>query len=297
MTRILTSLLMGAASLALITAPGLTQDLSGDHFARLSAEVFSAQSQTVLVAAHRAAHNDAPENSILAIEHAIALGVDIVELDVKVTCDGVPVLMHDETVDATTDGSGRIEDMTFAQVRALRLKARKGDDPDIPLTDHRVPSLQEALRVAKGRIFVDLDLKTSRMAAVVNTVNAVEFGSQALWFDSDWDNFNLALSQGEATFLMPRARSLEDVEAICARFPQAIAIHIDPSFYTVEVVNTIRACDARIWINALGDVDEAILAGHGAEALNPLLIGGANIIQTDQPAAVLAYLRQINRHW
>lgn len=297
MQRLLSSLKLVLFGVVLVTTPGQAQSPSSEAFQRLSAEMFSPHSQTILVAAHRGAHADVPENSIASIERAIEMGVDIVELDIKVTRDGVPVLMHNETVDATTDGSGRIEDMTYGEVRALRLKAWKGDAPDISLTDYRVPSLQEALRVARGRIFVDLDLKTSRMAAVVNTVNAVEFGTQAIWFDSDWDNFDLALSQGEATFLMPRARSLADVEAICARFPQATVIHIDPSFYTPEVIETARGCDTRVWINALGDVDGAIEAGEGEAALSALIAGGANIIQTDHPEHVLAYLRQMNRHW
>ncbi len=61
----------------------------------------------VLVTAHRAAHDIYPENSMAAIERAISLGVDIIEIDTRLTKDGVPVLMHDASVDRTTTGKAR----------------------------------------------------------------------------------------------------------------------------------------------------------------------------------------------
>src|SRR5207244_9942203 len=61
-----------------------------------------------VVVAHRGVHTSAPENSLASVREAIALGVDMVELDVRTTRDGRLVLLHDETVDRTTDGSGRV---------------------------------------------------------------------------------------------------------------------------------------------------------------------------------------------
>lgn len=263
--------------------------------ARLVAQVADETSNRVLVAAHRGAHKNAPENSIASIKDAIALGVDIAEIDIRVTRDGVPVLMHDATVDATTDGSGPIEQMTFDQVRKLRLKARRGKEPGIPLTDQRVPSLQEALRVARGRILVDLDIKTDQIAPVIETVNAVEAGAESLWFDSRPELLDQIVAHGETVVLMPRAYELKDVQTICARYPATQVIHIDSSFFTPEVVRTIKACGARVWMNALGDVDKAIAAGGGQAALAPLLQGGANVIQTDEPEALLGLLRAAGR--
>src|SRR5687767_2762637 len=67
----------------------------------------------VMVAAHRAAHAKYPENSIDAIQEAIRLKVDIIEIDVKVSKDGVPFLMHDRTMDRTTNGKGDPEELTW----------------------------------------------------------------------------------------------------------------------------------------------------------------------------------------
>ncbi len=72
-------------------------------------ELKNTNSNSILVIAHRGDWRNAPENSILAIEKAVAMGVDIIEIDIQKTRDGQLVLMHDETVDRTTNGKGLCE--------------------------------------------------------------------------------------------------------------------------------------------------------------------------------------------
>src|SRR5690606_27481534 len=108
----------GAAALALAAVLALTPPLStGDVVATASVSL-RAPAGTAYVAAHRG-DLTAPENTIPALEAAIASGADFVEVDVQLTADGVPVLMHDWTVDRTTDGSGYVWELDFKQIRAL----------------------------------------------------------------------------------------------------------------------------------------------------------------------------------
>src|SRR6187431_1738990 len=107
-------------------------------------------SPTVLVAAHRAAHNVYPENSLKAIQASIKLGVDIIEIDVKVSKDGVPFLMHDRTMDRTTNGKGDPEELTWEELQKLHI-VDKGKS-----TSYKIPSLEQALELADGKILVDL---------------------------------------------------------------------------------------------------------------------------------------------
>jgi glycerophosphoryl diester phosphodiesterase len=72
-----------------------------------------------LVMAHQGGEELWPSNTLFAFERAVDLGVDVLEMDLHVTADGALVLIHDETVDRTTDGSGVVEQMTLAQVKAL----------------------------------------------------------------------------------------------------------------------------------------------------------------------------------
>ena len=69
--------------------------------------------------AHQGGDGLWPGNTLYAFEQAAALGVDVLEMDLHITKDGVLVINHDETVDRTTDGTGTIEDMTLAELKAL----------------------------------------------------------------------------------------------------------------------------------------------------------------------------------
>lgn len=75
--------------------------------------------QAALIAGHRGDRSVAPENTLPALQGALDSTLDFVETDVQLTADGVPVLIHDETVDRTTNGTGAVADLTFSQLRAL----------------------------------------------------------------------------------------------------------------------------------------------------------------------------------
>jgi glycerophosphoryl diester phosphodiesterase len=95
------------------------------------------------IAAHRGGGALWPENSLLAFQNAIALGSDLLEFDVHQSRDGVVIVIHDATVERTTDGTGAVESMTAADLRRLRLLG-----PDWALTSERVPTLDEVLAAA-----------------------------------------------------------------------------------------------------------------------------------------------------
>ncbi|WP_229599981.1 glycerophosphodiester phosphodiesterase family protein [Runella sp. SP2] len=247
------------------------------------------KSNTVLVASHRAAHNQFPENSIPAIKEAIRLGVDILEIDVKVTSDGVPVIMHDATINRTTTGKGKLEEMTFAQLNQLFL-IENGK-----ATAEKIPTLEEALLLAKGHILVDLDLKTDKMDAVLEVIRKTKTEDIVIFFDSDYEILKYVDKKNKRYMLMPRAHSLAEADSAIVLFQPEI-VHIDFSFYTPEVVETIKKHKSRVWINALGSVDAALRAGKTDEALGQLLKHGANVVQTDEPELLLKLLKERKIH-
>ena len=268
-----------------------TRPESRGNIERILEKFHDANSDYVMVAAHRAAHNDYPENSISAIKQAIKLGVDIVELDVKTTKDGIPVLMHDGTIDRTTNGSGKLENYTLFELKTFRLKMQDGT-----LTDETIPTLEEALKVVHGNIMVDIDLKTNNLKPIVDVVKKTGTKKQVFYFDNDYDLLKEIQDLDKTSLIMPRAYSYEMADSALKLFSPQV-VHIDPSFNTVEVTNLIRSENARIWINALGETDEMIRKGAIETALDTLLLHGANIIQTDEPALILKYLRTMNLHY
>lgn len=239
---------------------------------------------TVMVASHRAAHARYPENSLKAIQEAIRLGVDIIEIDVKVSKDGVPFLMHDQTLDRTTNGKGDPEQLTWAELQKYFIvdKGRR--------TSLKIPTLREALEVAKGKIMVDLDLKTNHIQEVIDVVKKTGTEEIVFFFDSDYTILDQVQQAGKDFMIMPRAHSLPEADSAIARFDPPV-VHIDFSFYGPACTDLIRSSHARIWINALGDPDEDLRKGHEKKALKKLLDDGANVIQTDEPELLLKALR------
>lgn len=106
----------------------------------------------VFVVSHRGEWRQAPENSLKAIELAIEEGVDIVEIDVAKTKDGHLILMHDETINRTTTGKGPVKKWTLESLKTLRLK-----NGAAIRTHHSIPTLEEALLLAKGKVMLNLD--------------------------------------------------------------------------------------------------------------------------------------------
>lgn len=109
----------------------------------------------VLVIAHRGASGEAPENTAAAFRLAVELGADMVELDVWLTADGHPVVMHDPAVDRTTDGHGRVEDLTLAQVKQLDAGSWFG----AAWRGEQVPTFAEALAAIPPTVGLNVHLK------------------------------------------------------------------------------------------------------------------------------------------
>ena len=111
-----------------------------------------------LVIAHRGNSGVAPANTLIAFRQAIELQVDMIEIDVNLTQDGIPVLIHDESVEHTTNGKGSVSDFTLAELKQLDAGSWKAKQ----FAGERIPTLAEALEVAKGHVHLAVDLKNER---------------------------------------------------------------------------------------------------------------------------------------
>jgi glycerophosphoryl diester phosphodiesterase len=109
-----------------------------------------------LVMAHRGARGLAPENTLAAFRTAIDVGADAIELDVQPCATGELVVMHDHTLDRTTNGSGPVSEASFSALRALDA----GSWYDAQYAGERIPTPGEALDLARGRLKVNIEIKT-----------------------------------------------------------------------------------------------------------------------------------------
>jgi glycerophosphoryl diester phosphodiesterase len=113
--------------------------------------------------AHRGASAEAPENTLAAFCRAVDTGADGIELDVHLSADGVPVVLHDETLERTTDGFGPVGACPLARLR--KLDAGSWFAPEF--AGERVPTLEETLRLLAGRLRLNLEVKDTHAGMAV----------------------------------------------------------------------------------------------------------------------------------
>jgi glycerophosphoryl diester phosphodiesterase len=238
------------------------------------------------VIAHRGNHTRAHENTLTAIEHAIAAGVDYVEIDVRRTVDGNYVLMHDSTVDRMTDGHGQVAQMTLAQLQSLHVREAKR--PQIP-PDH-IPTFKEALDAIKGRINIYLDFKAGERAAVTKAIRDAGVTNQILIYDEVESIEEWRRVAPELPLIISPPKSAKTPQQL-ADFVSKFRVEVlDGSWkgYSKEMVEAAKRVGARTWPDIQNNHEDALYF----EAIIALGFTGA---QTDHPEEFIGWLTQQHR--
>ncbi|MBY0503542.1 MAG: glycerophosphodiester phosphodiesterase family protein [Bryobacteraceae bacterium] len=236
-----------------------------------------AATRPIQVIAHRGEHLECPENTLPAIERAIALGADWVELDVRTTRDGQPVLMHNPTVDATTNGHGAVAELDMAYLSQLDAGAHR---PEYAGT--RVPSFDQALETLRGKCGLYLDAKQIAAPAIIAHLRrhrmldrCVVYGGLALHRE--------LRALGHSYLSMPEAVSAGALRSALREFrPKVIAF--DRRDFRAEVITVAAAARKGIFVDRLGEDDNE-------SAWREAIRLGATGIQTDHPGRLVAMLR------
>jgi glycerophosphoryl diester phosphodiesterase len=113
--------------------------------------------------AHRGASFLAPENTMAAFSLAVECGADGLELDIHLSCDGVPVVIHDETLDRTTDGQGQVGNKSLRQIQLLDAGSWFSDE----FAGETIPALEDVLEAFSGRVRLNLEIKEFRAGVAV----------------------------------------------------------------------------------------------------------------------------------
>jgi glycerophosphoryl diester phosphodiesterase len=145
-----------------------------------------------LIVAHRGASAHEPENTLVAFESALRAGADVVELDVRLSSDGVPVVLHDPDVAATTDGTGYVHAMSLDQLKRLDASGGRGTRQEIPtlaealdlLADHRAGANLE-IKNLPGEPAFDSPIEAV-LEAALETVDASRFDGPVLVSSFNW---------------------------------------------------------------------------------------------------------------
>lgn len=251
--------------------------------------------------AHQGGRGLWPENTLYAFDHAKELGVDVLEMDLRATVDGEIVVMHDASVDRTTDGSGRVDQMTLAEVQALDAGYRFTDAPD--QFRHRgqgltVPTLEDVLtRFPDARMILEMkeftpELATKFCASIkkrraTDRVLVASFGHDAMQtFRNECPNVatSATLREGLLLYQLNRMQlaSLYRSPAVALQIPEALGERrvLDPRLLTLAAAFNVKV---QVW------------TVNDEEDMKRLLGMGVHGIMTDYPDRLLRVLRLMGR--
>lgn len=193
-----------------LPAPRIVMD---NHYASVADLLRCLHGRTTLVSAHRGGPSPGyPESALETFAHTLSQMPAMVETDVRTTSDGVVVLMHDETIDRTTDGRGTVSSLTWEALSQVHLK-----DNDGTVTAFHVPRLSDALQMLRGRGMVALDMKEGAndqaVAAVIRLAEAEPFASVIAYSIAQAKAFHEA--NADITIIYPVDTNV-DIDALIA---------------------------------------------------------------------------------
>lgn len=282
----------------------------------------------VMIVAHRTGWKENgqyryPDNSLAGIRHAISLGVEMVEMDIRKTADGVLVLMHDDYLDRTTTCKGRVAAIRFEALSSCRLVIENSGR----VTDEPVPSLEQALLATRDQVLVNIDnkLDSDALPDIAATARSLHMPEQILIKQNVWNRTRIETTLavlekvGPDIAFMPiladdAVHSADFMSQAASAFAagaselvhwhdgaQPMTADGGPLFSAKARAAAVRG-NWHQWVNIYPIVNRAdgMLAGgrgDGLAAVNPDAVygfwidHGATILQTDEPRAALNWLR------
>ena len=309
MKRFLLLVALVATSLSCIAAKPAKKAENLTRAQKIYAELHNPSSKYVLVAAHRAVWRNFPENSLEAIESAILMGVDIIELDIKMTKDGHLILMHDKKVDRTTNRKGLVSDYTLAEMKDMVLRAGQGVK-----TRYKVPTLEEALIVCKDRAVLNVDHGYQFYDEVMALLDKHNMHDQVLIKGKEEPAVVQAklASYKKNMMYMPivdlhKEGKMEYLQAHLDSFP-CIAYELcwKPGYADKfeKAAKSIIKANSKVWVNTLwaslcGGLDDDFAAEspeNVEKAYGYMVKHGVTLIQTDRIELLINYLRSKGLH-
>ncbi len=209
--------------------PGLSKSVASDP------DIVASANRVAQIIAHRGASAERPECTLAAIRRAIEVGATAVEVDVRTSRDGELFILHDATLDRTTNSEGPAGNLTLAELQQLDA----GSPFDAAYRGERIPSLTQAAQTCRGRIHLLLDLKEQ---------------------GDDYDRKVVAVisEHGDSSETIVGVRSVEQANRFRRLLPQAQQLALIPSVDSIEEFAKAGAETIRLWPRWLQESDEPV---------------------------------------
>ncbi len=232
-----------------------------------------------MVAAHRGDHVVAPENSLAALDSAITHGVDYVEIDLRTSADGKFYIMHDDRIDRTTTGKGRLKELSSAVLDTCHL--RNGEP---------IPHFETWLQKAAGKMYIYLDFKDADVRKTMELLKKYQFEKAFLVYINSEEQYRAWRKYFPMVPLMlslpDEVRDLNAMKDFLAKYPCDL-LDGDWDGYTPDMIRHATSLGIRVW----PDIQSPIEEKNWQKALDLGLDG----LQTDHPEALIAWLKAKQR--
>lgn len=263
------------------------------------------KSKHVMIFAHRGNWRNSAENSILAFQDCINEGLDGIEVDLQMTKDSVLIIMHDETLDRTTTGSGKVSDYTIDELRKLRLL-----NPIGVKTRQTIPTFEQVLLLAKDKILIQVDKWKAYGQQVADLAKKYNCERQIILRTTDNSKTtkqkygNLLDNLIVMPVLVCKGGKVdeENLQDFIKNYSSPVMSFsfIREDYPILRKIKNLQEMGYRIWFNSLWDTfnaghDDELAVTDPDNSYGWLINHGANIIFSDNPILLKKYLIKINR--
>lgn len=263
------------------------------------------KSKHVMIFAHRGNWRNSAENSILAFQDCINEGLDGIEVDLQMTKDSVLIIMHDETLDRTTTGSGKVSDYTIDELRKLRLLTPIGVK-----TRQTIPTFEQVLLLAKDKILIQVDKWKAYGQQVADLAKKYNCERQIILRTTDNSKAtkqkygNLLDNLIVMPVLVCKGGKVdeENLQDFIKNYSSPVMSFsfIREDYPILRKIKNLQEMGYRIWFNSLWDTfnaghDDELAVTDPDNSYGWLINHGANIIFSDNPILLKKYLIKINR--
>ena len=263
------------------------------------------KSKHVMIFAHRGNWRNSAENSIQAFQDCINEGLDGIEVDLQMTKDSVLIIMHDETLDRTTTGSGKVSDYTIDELRKLRLL-----NPIGVKTRQTIPTFEQVLLLAKDKILIQVDKWKAYGQQVADLAKKYNCERQIILRTTDNSKTtkqkygNLLDNLIVMPVLVCKGGKVdeENLQDFIKNYSSPVMSFsfIREDYPILRKIKNLQKMGYRIWFNSLWDTfnaghDDELAVTDPDNSYGWLINHGANIIFSDNPILLKKYLIKINR--
>ncbi|MBS1749745.1 MAG: alpha/beta hydrolase fold domain-containing protein [Bacteroidetes bacterium] len=235
----------------------------------------------LVVIAHRGDHTKVPENTIAALKEAIKSGADYAEIDLRTTKDGYLVLQHDATVDRMTNGTGKVKDLTLAEIQQLKVNNKNKPSKKV----YRIPTFDEVLKTCKNKINIYLDFKDADVAETFRQIQAAGMENQvAVYINSVPHYKKWREIAPQIPIIASTIEGITNKEQLSFFLSQA-SLQVLDNIYDTSMIAAANDNNVAVWMDVESDKEDP-------EIWNTALSKGIQGIQTDHPKALIEYLNK-----